>query len=128
MRILGFSRMWTKLNQSEFTTFRFERHDRDWYVGEVVQVVFKPRTKGSEVLGIASIISKEPRWMKPKMRSDIPDIIQEEAMADGFEDWRAMWHWLLQTYDIRRLLSEPMNKLTLRKVGDWQELQKLAEG
>jgi len=30
MRILGFSKKWDKLKDPEFTTFRFERKDKDW--------------------------------------------------------------------------------------------------
>ena len=116
MRILGFSKKWGKLNNLTFTAFRFPRKDKDWFVGEVIQVFYKSRSPQREKLGIAEIISKEPRWMKPKLRNDIPDITQEEARADGFEEWRSMWKWLLKTYDIRRLLLEPMNKLTLRRL------------
>jgi len=113
MRILGFSEHYPKLEQGKFSTFRFIRRDkRDWQVGEIVQVMIKPRG-GGEKLGIAKIINKEPRWMTPKLRADIPNITEEEAKVDGFEDWRAMWKWLLQTYNIRRLVLEPMNKLTL---------------
>ena len=61
MRILGFSRKWDKLKNDTFTTFRFERRDADWTVGEVVQVVYKPRTKGREILGVATIIGKDIR-------------------------------------------------------------------
>ena len=114
MRILGFSKRWDKLHQSEFTTFRFPRKDKDWYVGEQVLVKYKPRSPANIVLGQAEIISKELRWMKPKLRNDILDITQEEAVTDGFEGWRDMWNWLLKTYDIRKLLREPMNKLTLK--------------
>lgn len=117
MRILGFSEKWKKLQQREFTTFRFPRKDKDWQINEVVRIEFKPRSKDRGIMGTARIINKEPRWMKPKLRADLPDITREEAMADGFEDWRAMWEWLLKRYDIRKLLGEPMNKLTLR----WEE-------
>lgn len=120
MRILGVSRRWDKLNRPDWTTFRFTRKDKDWQIGEVVQVVLNPRSKHREKLGVAEIISKEPKWMKPKLRADIPDITQEEAIADGFEEWRDMWAWLLKRYDIRRLLGEPMNKLTLRWVRSGQ--------
>jgi len=116
MRILGFKELWWKLSQDEFTTFRFPRKDKDWQVGEVVQVVYKPRSKNRDILGTAEIIRKEPRWIKPKLRDDIPDITEEEVVADGFEGWREMWAWLLKSYDIRRLLREPINKLTLRKI------------
>jgi len=116
MRILGFSEKWIKLGRKEFTTFRFARKDKDWKEGEVVQVVYKPRSKTRQILGVAEIIGKEPRWMKPKLRKDIPDITDREAVVDGFEGWREMWAWLLKRYDIRRLLGEPMNKLTLKWV------------
>lgn len=71
MRILGFSRKdWInylngnwKREEEIFTTFRFTRRDRDWEVGELVQIVIKPRTKGREPLGIAKIVSKKVRWL-----------------------------------------------------------------
>lgn len=114
MRILGFSEKWVKLGQPVFTTFRFARKDKDWQMGEFVQVVLKPRSKHREKLGFAKIIGKELRWIKPKLREDLPDITEEEAVVDGFKGWREMWAWLLKAYGIRRLLSEPMNKLTLK--------------
>ncbi len=59
MRIIGFSKKWSKLSQPTFTTFRVERKDKDWFTGESVRVVVQPRTKGREPLGIAQIINKE---------------------------------------------------------------------
>jgi len=51
MRILGVSKKWDKLkNEMLFTTFRFPRKDRDWAVEEVVQLVYKPRSKEREIL------------------------------------------------------------------------------
>lgn len=62
MRILGFSQKWHKLNNGIlFTTFRFPRKDKDWEIEEVVQIVYKPRSKQREPLGIARIIRKEPK-------------------------------------------------------------------
>lgn len=107
MRILGFSRKWDKLKQGEFTTFRFPRRDRDWEVGEVVQVVYKPRRKeGGESLGIAEIISKESRLGAED---------DAEAQADGFIGVRDMERWMVKTYGVSRTW-EPMNKLTLKWV------------
>src|SRR3990167_7006726 len=61
MKILGVNERWPKLKQEVFTTFRFG----DWFkVGERVQVVLHPRSKRREVLCIADIIGKEPRWMR----------------------------------------------------------------
>lgn len=54
MRILGFSKHWAKLDNPEFTTFRFPRKDKDWQIGETVKIVIKPRSKGGgELLGLA---------------------------------------------------------------------------
>lgn len=125
MRILGFSTKWDKLQQPQFTTFRFARRDRDWQVGEVVQIVFKPRSKNREILGSAKIVSKEPRamaWHGDK--TGLPKIHNEEAIEDGFrgEDndfgfnkiaYFYMWEFLFGYYGGERLLNEPMNKLTL---------------
>ena len=121
MRILGFSKMWPKLDQLRFTTFRFTRKDSDWAVGERVQVAYKPRSKERKVLGIAEIVSKETRRAREATVGTMPVLSFEEAVADGFEDWRTMWNWLLNTYGIRRLLLEPMNKLTLH----WIEFKKI---
>ena len=127
MRVIGFSRKWPKLQQEEFTTFRFARKDKDWTIGELVQVVYKPRSPEREVLGTAEIIQKEPRcmaWYDSRLVE--PKVTNEEAIADGFMDTIAdraaayMWDWLRNIYGVRRLLDEPMNKLTLR----WQEFPK----
>jgi len=115
MRILGFSKKWEKLNQDEFTTFRFCRKDRDWEVGELAQVVYKPRRKGGgERLGLAQIISKEPRNLGPDWGQDgLPMITTDEAIEDGFANWGEMFDWLGKVYELHRLAMEPMNKLTI---------------
>lgn len=124
MRILGFSKKWPKLKQPEFTTFRFRRRDNDWAVGEIVQVVYKPRRKGGgEPLGIAEIIRKEQRAMAwHGDQTGLPKIHNEEAIADGFVGegskiaYFVMWEFLWDYYGGERLMLEPMNKLTLRWV------------
>jgi len=116
MRILGFSKKWNKLSFDSFTTFRFERRDADWKVGELVQVVYKPRTKNREVLGIAKIIKKDVRLI-PSSTSYmegvvVPLVTNAEAIADGFESLDAMREWLQRAYSGGLVLL--MNKLTLR--------------
>ena len=107
MRILGFSRKWGKLKKPEFTTFRFTRKDKDWQIGEIVQVVFKPRSKGREILGVAEIMGKEKRYME--------HISNLEARRDGFKNVAEMIMWLTKSYaHDDRFLFEPFNKLTLR--------------
>ena len=107
MRILGFSKKWNKLNDIEFTTFRFPRKDRDWFAREEVQVVFKPRSKEREPLGVAIIISLESVIIK--------DITEFEAAWDGFNNALEMWCFLGKPRG-----DESINKLTLR----WKELIK----
>lgn len=116
MRILGFSKKWDKLQEPDFTTFRFTRRDRrDWEVGEVVQVVYKPRSKERERLGIAKIINKEPRRIfKSKALYHVPIVTKREAIKDGFMGWGDMALWLTKAHGHQRLVDEPMNKLTLR--------------
>lgn len=116
MRILGFSEKWDKLNRSEFTTFRFTRKDRDWRVGEVVQVVFKPRTKGREMLGVAEIIGKERRWVGwgvSRVGSLVWAVSHKEAVEDGFTGVLEMVNWMTKAHRDRNN-REPMNKITLR--------------
>jgi len=97
MRIIGFSKKWGKLNKRwfeqdkyTFTTFRFPRKDKDWEVEELVQVVYKPRSKEREPLGIARIIRKQEKDLRKKYYGfgDIckdPDVITpSEAYEDGF--------------------------------------------
>ena len=115
MRILGFSKKWRKLHQSEFTTFRFPRKDRDWSTGEVVQIVFKPRSKDHERLGIAEITNSEPRYFY-NPNEDVPTkqlMGHSEAERDGFKDYYDMRDWLKKVYG-NRIYRKPMNKLTLR--------------
>lgn len=120
MRILGVTEKWDKLKKSEWTTFRFKRKDRDWEVGEEVQVVFKNRSKNREILGTARILTKEPRNMINAPSAPIynyPVLKETEAMEDGFNSIGEMRKWLLRQHGsarLARLNSEPMNRLTLR--------------
>ncbi|GAI15166.1 unnamed protein product [marine sediment metagenome] len=127
MRILGFSKKWDKLQQDRFTTFRFARKDKDWSVGELVQIVYKPRSKGGgEKLGIAEILSKEKRAMAWEGdKTGMAVVYDIEAVLDGFQRrgdklaYFFMWEFLWDCYGGERLMNEPMNKLTLR----WVERQ-----
>ncbi len=125
MRILGFSKKWGKLNNDIlFTTFRFPRKDKDWQPEEVVQVVYKPRSKDREPLGIARIIRKEPKDLNKQFsyfsyQLNTPDVITpNEAEEDGFTgmhgggDTEKMRKFLIDTYGYSKC-KEPINKLTL---------------
>jgi len=120
MRILGFEKKWPKLESDFFSTFRFERKDKDWGLNEFVQIVIKPRSKDREEMGIAKIVRKEPRRIFPPKARFSPDepqinepqISDGEAIADGFPGIKAMQLWMWDRYK-RRLFDEPMNKLTL---------------
>lgn len=107
MRILGFTEKWGKLKQSRFTTFRFARKDKDWFLGELVQVVFKPRSKQREILGVAEITNKE-------LKSSFLDITFIEAINDGFPNLNTMENWLIKTHGLEKCNREPINRLTLR--------------
>lgn len=109
MRVLGFSKKWDKLQQQVFTTFRFPRKDKDWAINELVQIVYRPRSKEREVLGIAKILNKESRDL---FRVGVSG---REVREDGFKSVEQMGKWLDETYG-RRWLDEPMNKLTLRRI------------
>lgn len=125
MRIMGFSKKWPKLNRDIFTTYRFPRKDRDWAVEEVVQIVYKPRSKEREPLGIARIIRKQEkdlskRWSYYPLPSypNTPDMIDpSEAYEDGFSgmhgggDVEKMMKFFNETYGYVR--DKKMNKLTL---------------
>lgn len=113
MRILGFSKKWDKLKQTEFTTFRFPRKDKDWQIGEQVQIVYKPRSKERELLGIATIVNKEPKLV---FSGNDPTLAigDQAAREDGFISISDMQTWMWARYPFKRLWSEPMNKLTLK--------------
>ena len=116
MRILGFLKHWAKLEQKEFSTFRFPRSDIDWQAGELVQVVYKPRTKERKVLGIARIMRKERREFDPHFADkDCPLVTEEEAKADGFASVDDMVKWMERQYGFDFIPR--MNKLTLQ----WKE-------
>ena len=106
MRILGFSQKWPKLQQDEFTTFRYPRKDsdrgRDWHFMEIVKIIYHPRHE-HEYLGIAQIIAKN--CMQIQMITD------EEAIADGFEDSAAMMEFLNSPVGYTAI-----NKLTIRYI------------
>jgi hypothetical protein len=122
VRPLGFSEKWPKLQQGVFTTFRFKRRDKDWEVGEVVQVVYKPRQKGGgEKLGTAKIIDKGKRRVCPNMMgapisNSIPIVSSQEAVEDGFLSRASMVLWISRHHKGRNY-REPMNKLILQWEG-----------
>jgi len=112
MRILGFSKKWNKLSQKEFATFRYPRVDKDWYIGEKVQIIIQPRKKGGgEKLGIAEIVNKEIRELDPFFQSDSL-ITDKEAIEDGFDNREDMVDWMQKTYGLDYISA--MHKLTLR--------------
>ena len=122
MRILGFSQKWPKLNNELLvTTFRYPRRDRDWEVEEVVQVVYKPRSKERQPLGIARIIRKQEKDLSKKFYvfggvDHSPNVITPvEAYEDGFThmgggDNEAMRKFLR---DYSQENPDIINKLTL---------------
>ena len=117
MRILGFCKRWDKLKQREFTTFRFQRKDKDWQNNELVQIVFKPRSKEREIMGTAQIIGKYAVMIFPDPVPDpvcpISSITEEDAKADGFANLKMMQLWFWDRYK-RRALNCPINRLTLK--------------
>ena len=91
MRILSFQQNWinhitnkSKLSEPEFTTYRFPRKDRAWAVGEIVQVVYRTRSKDRVELGEAKIRAIQHN----------PNISDYDAQQDGFEDRDAMMAFL----------------------------------
>ena len=127
MRELGFSKMWDKLNNEIlFTTFRFPRKDKDWQIEEGVKIVYKPRSKEREVLGIARIIRKQPKDLNKRWsyyasfsQPNTPDMITpSEADEDGFTgmhgggDTEKMRRFFIDTYGYSKC-KEPINRLTL---------------
>ncbi|MBA7701823.1 hypothetical protein ES703_110570 [subsurface metagenome] len=123
MRILGFStKDWInyhtgkpKLKQPVFTTFRLRRRDKDWQTGELVQVVFKPRSKNREPLGIAEIVKKEQRCLLCSSVRHCRRVVTSEAEQDGFSSLSDMETWLLKAHG-SQVLEEPINKLLVRWV------------
>ncbi len=119
MRIISFCKKWEKLEQPEFTTFRFPRKDKDWYVGEVVQVFYRNRSPLREKLGVAEIIEKERRELDSFFTDgrlisprDIPLTTDEEAIADGFMGREDMATFMERQYGLDYLSL--FNKLTLK--------------
>ena len=137
MRIIGFSKKWGKLDKKwyepnllTFTTFRYPRKDRDWEIEEVVQVVFKPRSKEREVLGIARIIRIEVKDFGEKshnIQKDTPGsfITFEEATEDGFTTFSGGGDIKGMIEFIRQPGRDPIiNKLTLY----WIEKEQKGDG
>jgi len=107
MRIIGFNKKWDKLTLPEFTTFRVPRRDTDWFVGEKVQVVYRPRSKDRKPLFLAEIVTKEPKTFK--------GVTEFEAIADGFANSMEMWNYLKKAHK-DFTIETPLNKLTLKRI------------
>lgn len=122
MRVLGVSKKWPKLKKKRFTTFRYSRKDTDYRIGELVQIVYKPRDPAREILGFARVIRKDERMLVPDPEglAKIPLISQKEAKSDGFETSKEMLDYLFSHYG-QDVYDQPvMNKLTLQ----WEEIPK----
>jgi hypothetical protein len=61
MRIMSFAKLWDKLKNPLFATFRYPRTDKDWSVGERVSVFIKNRSPARIFCGIAEVVGKEVR-------------------------------------------------------------------
>jgi hypothetical protein len=116
VRILPVTKEWEKLNNPSWPTFRLTRRDKDYYEGEVVQVVLHPRSKNRKVLGIARIEKKEKRRF-PFLISGAQKITEEEAREDGFEGIYEMMTWFFKVHGLRAR-RETLNKLTLEWIGE----------
>lgn len=115
MRILGVTEYWPKLKKPRWSTFRLERRDWPWEVGEVVQVVYKTRSKEREVLGVAKIVEKEPKRFFEGQPGGA-EITTQEAIEDGFISVGDMMLWMLKAHG-SRVRREPLNKLTVEWAG-----------
>jgi hypothetical protein len=111
MRILPVTKEWPKLRNPSWPTFRFTRRDKDYYEGEIVQVVLHPRSKHRKVLGIAKIVEKEQVHF-PGTKLPGRPITTQETFDDGFFGLADMEMWFLETHGLR-VRREPLNKLTV---------------
>ncbi len=112
MRVMGFSVMWEKLSNPEFTTFRLPRKDTDWHIGERVQGVYHPRSKTRKFLFLANVINVWPCSFDGLFAHVITE---EEAIEDGFTDLKAMQDWLKKAHNSLDS-SQIFNKITLRRI------------
>lgn len=117
MRILGFSYHWKKLDRDTFTTFRLPRRDKDWQLGEEVQVVIRPRSKTRELMGPALITQAEANRVLGKYAQYFTPpysiITEGEATEDGFSNLTEMLLWLFNA-NRDRIFESKLTKLTLK--------------
>jgi hypothetical protein len=87
MRNMSFAKLWDKLKNPVFTTFRYPRKDRDWSAGERVSVFIKNRSPSRVFCGIAEIVRKDKRTLKAGSGPGLPAaaISPKEAVEDGFQ-------------------------------------------
>jgi len=115
---MSFSKKWQKLSNPEFTTFRYPRADKNWFVGEFIQVWYKQRSPQREKLGVAEITKIEQRELDPDFarKLSIPFITNEEAIADGFENYVTMIEFMEKQYGLDYISL--FNKLTIKWVSN----------
>lgn len=112
-RVIGFTKKWDKLYTPEFTTFRFKRKDKPLEVGELVQIVYHPRSKDREIIGKALIKRIDAYCFRPTIGYLYPS--DEDAIADGFDGLDEMIDWFTDTYG-ERINQETMFKITLKRI------------
>ena len=121
MRIISFTEYWVnlvlnvpKLETDQFSTWRFTRRDKDYFVGEKLQVWFRQRSPKRKFLFNAEVVSKTPRQLFDK--NETLNISWAEAKVDGFESPEIMFHFLVKAHGEQRVKTEPINILFLRKI------------
>jgi hypothetical protein len=102
-----------RLFNEEFTTYKRIRKDKDWEVGEIVNITLSPVAKPHTQLGLAKIIRIDKKSTNHYIYTDTTSLSSEELAYDGFEpfsDWKFMHSYFgYKSYEVKIF-----NKITLQ--------------
>ena len=102
-----------RLFNEQFVTYKRTRNDKDWQVGEIVNITLSPVAKPHIQLGVAKIISIDKKSTNHYMYTETTDLSGEELRYEGFDNFQN-WNFMHKFFKDSRHDVKTFNKITLQ--------------
>jgi hypothetical protein len=103
-----------RLFNEQFITHKRIRKDKDWQVGEIVNITLSPVAKPHIQLGLAKIISIDKKSDNHYIYPETTDLSSEELAYEGFSHWGDTWKFKRTYFGDDYFDVKIFNKITLQ--------------
>jgi len=114
-----------RLFNEQFVTYKRIRKDKDWQVGEIVNVTLSPVAKPHTQLGFAKIININKKSSNRFIYPETTELSCDELLYEGFgqfDEWKFKQSYFGNDYHIVKIF----NKITLQWITWNIEMIKIA--